>query len=71
MDLIKQKWAAAGMSEAQMEQAEKFTRPMMGPVLQAIMTPVFSVIFGVIIALILAAILKRAATVTEPPAVQG
>ncbi len=59
--LIRPKWEAAGMGEAQMDQAEKVTRAMMGPVAQAIMTPIMVVIFGLILSLIIAAILKRPA----------
>jgi len=59
--LIRPKWEAAGMGEAQMDQAEKMTRAMMGPVAQAIMTPIFVVLFGLILSLIIAAILKRPA----------
>ncbi len=59
--LIRPKWEAAGMAEAQMDQAEKFTRAMMGPIAQAVLTPVFVVIFGLICSLIVAAFLKRAA----------
>ena len=59
--LIRPKWEAAGMPEAQMDQAEKVTRAMMGPVAQAIMTPIMVVIFGLILSLIIAAILKRPA----------
>jgi hypothetical protein len=62
MDLIKQKWAAAHMSDAQMEGAEKFTRMLMGPAAQCVMTIVFSVVFGVILSLVIAAIVKR-----DPP----
>ncbi|HEY4302671.1 MAG TPA: DUF4199 family protein [Candidatus Didemnitutus sp.] len=65
MDLIKQKWVAAHMSDAQMESAEKITRMFMGPAVQCILTIVFSVIFGVILSLIIAAIVKR----DPPPAV--
>jgi len=59
--LIRPKWEAAGMGEAQMDQAEKMTRAMMGPVAQAILTPIMAVIFGLILSLIIAAILKRPA----------
>ncbi len=59
--LIRPKWEAAGMAEAQMDQAEKMTRAMMGPVAQAILTPIMVVIFGLILSLIIAAILKRPA----------
>jgi ABC-type sugar transport system permease subunit len=59
--LIRPKWEAAGMGEAQMDQAEKMTRAMMGPVAQAILTPIMAVLFGLILSLIIAAILKRPA----------
>ena len=59
--MIRQKWEAAHMTDTQMEQAEKFTRAMMGPVAQAILTPFFVVIIGLICSLIIAAILKRPA----------
>ncbi|HEY0863351.1 MAG TPA: DUF4199 domain-containing protein [Lacunisphaera sp.] len=59
--LIRPKWEAAGIGDAQMEQMEKMTRTMMSPVAQAIMTPIFVVIFGLILSLIIAAILKRPA----------
>ena len=52
---------AAGLGEAQMDQAEKFTRAIMGPVAQAVMTPIFVVLFGLLCALIIAAIVKRPA----------
>jgi ABC-type transport system involved in multi-copper enzyme maturation permease subunit len=58
---IRPKWEAAGLAEAQMDQAEKMTRAMMGPVAQAIMTPIIVVLFGLIMSLIIAAILKRPA----------
>lgn len=61
--LIRPKWEAAGMAESQMDQAEKMTRAMMGPVAQAIMTPIMVVIFGLIMSLIISAFLKR-----NPPA---
>ena len=59
--MIRPKWEAAGMAEAQMDQAKKVTRAMMGPIAQAVLTPVFVVIFGLICSLIIAAFLKRAA----------
>ncbi|AOS45044.1 hypothetical protein Verru16b_02113 [Lacunisphaera limnophila] len=61
LELIRAKWEEAGMGAAQMEQAEGFTRAMMGPVAQAIMTPIMAVVLGTIISLIAAAILKRPA----------
>ena len=61
MAMIRQQWEARGLSEAQMEQAEKFTRVLMSPTAQAIMTPIFVTIVGLICALIIAAFLKRPA----------
>ena len=61
--LIRPKWEAAGMGDAQMEQVEKFSRMMLGPGMQACLTPIMVVLFGVILSLIIAAILKR-----NPPA---
>ncbi len=57
--LIRTKWEAAGMTDAQMDQAEGVTRMMMGPVVQACLAPIFVTLFGLIISLVLAAILKR------------
>ena len=68
MELVRAKWEQAGMGATQMEQAEGFTRAMMGPVAQAIMTPIMAVIFGAIISLIASIFLKRAATPPPPPA---
>jgi hypothetical protein len=61
--LIRPKWEAAGLGDAQMEQAEKMTRMMMGPGVQAALTPIMAVLIGLIISLVIAAILKR-----NPPA---
>ncbi len=61
IELLRQKWEAAGMGSKQIEQAENFTRMTMGPVPQAIATPIIVVVFGLIISLIAAAFLKRPA----------
>lgn len=67
---IRPKWEAAGMGEAQMDQAEQFTRMLMNPALQLVMTPIVATIFGVICSLIIAAVLKRPAAATAaPPAI--
>ncbi|HEY5078554.1 MAG TPA: DUF4199 domain-containing protein [Opitutaceae bacterium] len=58
------KLQAKGLSGAQLDQAEKMTRMMMGPVPAAIVGILFGMIIGTIISLILAAFLKRPA----PPA---
>jgi hypothetical protein len=57
--LLRDKWAAAGLGDAQMEQAERMTRMMMGPGVQACLAPIFVVLFGLILSLIISAFLKR------------
>lgn len=52
-------WAAKGMTETQMEGAEKFMRGLFKPVAQSIVGFVIGNIFGTIISLIVAAFLKR------------
>ncbi|MDB6113291.1 MAG: hypothetical protein JWQ62_236 [Lacunisphaera sp.] len=59
LTLMRDKWAAKGLSENQMEQAENMMRKFSGPGVYAITTPIIVVCIGVIISLILAAILKR------------
>lgn len=61
MELVRAKWAEAGMGADQMEKAEGFTRMFMGPVSMAIMTPIMVVFFGLIFALIISIFLKRPA----------
>ena len=70
MEMIRTKWAAAGMSSTQIEQAEAISSKFMGPVSTAIMTPLMTVFFGLILALIISAFLKRPApaVVAESPA---
>lgn len=64
LEVLRAKWAEAGMGDAQMEQAESMTRMMMGPGMSAGMAIVGGVIFGLIISLIVAAFVKRAAPAT-------
>jgi hypothetical protein len=56
-----QKWEAAGLNAAQIEGAEKMTRTMMKPPIQAAFGFVFAMIGGTILSLIVAAFLKRTA----------
>jgi hypothetical protein len=63
LQLIREKWEQAGMSEAQMEQAESFTRIFLGPGMQLITTPIAVTLTGLLISLVLAVFLKR-----NPPA---
>lgn len=53
-------WVAKGMAEAQMENAEKFTRWLFKPTVQAVASFIIGNIFGVILSLIISAFLKRA-----------
>lgn len=64
-DLIVQaqsaKFEAKGMTGAQLEQAEKFTRMMTGPVLSSCFNFIGGMFIGTIIALVTSAFLKRSA----------
>lgn len=64
MALVREQWIEAGLSDAAMEQAESFTRMMMGPGISAGVAIIAGVFFGLIISLIVAAFVKRAAPVT-------
>lgn len=67
-EFMKAKWAAKGMSDAQIDAAEAMMRKFSGPGMTAFFTPIATVIMGLIMALIIAAILKRPAPQTgEPP----
>ena len=59
---------AKGASGAQLDQAEKFIRLMMGPGAMSTLALILGFIFGVIIALVVGAFLKRAAA-ESPPAI--
>jgi putative Mn2+ efflux pump MntP len=67
--MARPKWETMGMGEAQMEQAEKFTRFIFGPIVQAIATPILVTLFGVLMSLVIAAFLKRPAAATAPKVV--
>ena len=54
---IREKWAAAGLSGSQMDQAEKITRTMLSPAVQALLVPVVSVLVGLVLSSIIAAFL--------------
>lgn len=73
IDFVRQKWIAAGMADAQMAVAEKFTRFMTSPPMLAVTVIFHAAIYGIIIALIVAAFLRRApaAPQEEPPPVQS
>ncbi len=56
------KWEAAGLSSAQIEQAQHMMQMMGSPVVQCVFAIIFGVVIGSIISLITAACLKRPAT---------
>jgi len=68
MEVIRGKWAEAGMGDAQIEQMETVTRAMMSPGMSAGMAIVMGLIFGVILSLVVAAFLKKPLPAgAEPP----
>jgi preprotein translocase subunit YajC len=73
VDFVREKWVQKGLSDAQMEAVEKFTRVFLSPALMSITGLFMTLLLGVVVALILAAILKRAPVVVadqpEPPTV--
>lgn len=62
IELIRAKWAEAGISGAQMEQAEAMTRKFMSPAITSTFVVIMAVLFGLLISLIISAILKRPGT---------
>lgn len=60
------KFEAKGMSGAQLEQAEKMTRAMTGPLISSCFGFIGGMVFGTLISLVTAAFLKREAS-GEPP----
>ena len=73
IDMVRQQWAAKGMSDGQMEAAEKFTRLMYKPAVLAILGAIFSPLVGLVISLILSAFLTRKPVVlaeNAPPVAQ-
>ncbi|MBI2515783.1 MAG: DUF4199 domain-containing protein [Opitutae bacterium] len=66
LEIIRAQWAKSGMSDTQMEQAEKFTRMLMSPGISSGIALFLGFLFGLIVVLIVAAFVKRAA-----PAVPG
>ena len=66
IEMIRVKWAAAGMTASQMDKAEGFTRVMLGPGVQAIIAPVSTLLIGLVLSLIISAFLE-----SKPPAAAG
>jgi hypothetical protein len=56
--LTREKWAAKGLTQAQMEGAEAITRKMLQPGVQAILGVFFAVLIGLVLSLIIAALVK-------------
>ncbi len=65
IEMTRAQWAAKGLAPSQMDAAEKITRAMLGPGVQAIIAPVITVLIGTIISLVVAAFL---ATKPQPAA---
>jgi hypothetical protein len=61
------KLQAKGMGGAQLEQAEKITRFMMSPGMQAVFTLLGGLFIGFLLSLIVAAFLKRPEPAGPPP----
>jgi hypothetical protein len=57
--VTREKWAARGLTQAQMESAEAITRKMLQPGVQAILGVFFAVLLGLVLSLIISAFLKR------------
>lgn len=57
--LTREKWAAKGLTQAQMEGAEAITRKMLQPGVQAILGVLFAVLIGLVLSLIIAALVKH------------
>jgi hypothetical protein len=66
--LTREKWAARGLTQAQMEGAEAITRKMLQPGVQAILGVFFAVLIGLILSLIISAFLKRGKSAGAPSA---
>ena len=58
-EFMKQKWAAKGMTDAQIETASTMMQKFSGPGITAFFVVIVGIVIGVVISLILAAILKR------------
>jgi len=56
--LTREKWAAKGLTQAQMEGAEAITRKMLLPGVQAILGVLFAVLIGLVLSLIISALVK-------------
>jgi low temperature requirement protein LtrA len=71
VDAARQQWIAKGMSDSQMDTAEKFTRMFTKPAISTVMGIIVTPIIGAVISLVLAAFLKRKPVVdleATPPA---
>jgi hypothetical protein len=59
MDLAREKLESQGLSESQIEEAEKITKLMMGPGIQFLMIVVVTILFMFLLGLVVSAIVKR------------
>jgi uncharacterized protein YacL len=73
IDMARQQWIARGMSDSQMEAAEKLTRLIYKPAILAVLSAILSPLIGLVVSLILSAFLKRKPEViaeNAPPVAQ-
>ncbi len=66
--LTREKWAARGLTQAQMEGAEAITRKMLQPGVQAILGVLFAVLIGLVLSLIISAFVKGKAPAVKESA---
>ena len=65
MDMAREKLESQGLSESQIEDAEKITKMMMGPGIQFMIIVFFSILFTFFLGLIVSAILRKEKSIFE------
>lgn len=65
LEKVREKWEEQGMTQSQIESAEKITSVFMGPGVQFITLVFFSVLFSFILGLIVSGIMKREKSIFE------
>jgi hypothetical protein len=65
LDLAREKLENQGLTESQIEDAEKITKMMMGPGIQFIVIVFFSILFTLLLGLIVSAVLRKEKSIFE------
>jgi len=65
LEMAREKLESQGLSESQIEDAEKITKMMMGPGIQFLVIVFFSILFTFLLGLIVSAILKKEKSIFE------